>query len=177
MNRSLWKIYINNLKSNCKMEATIQYTTDFFDNLSIFQKRPVEPEPVIVQPQLQEPDSNDLLSDHSRIPSSPYSQLPYTRTERAAIESNGIGEDIKSIEAEIAAKRAQQQAMMAAEQAKMEKFSELTNQMLGNMRNTEVPTVVDVCADFRQKLIDCYNGGEHCEFHLKNWKDCEANRK
>ena len=44
---------------------------------------------------------------------------------------------------------------------------ELTNSVLGDIRKKDIPTNVDVCADFRQKLIECYKGGEHCDFLLK----------
>ena len=66
------------------MEATIQYTTEFFDNLSKFRKHDEKPQPVEVLEQLYEPESNEILSDYPKIPNSPYSPILYTRTEHVS---------------------------------------------------------------------------------------------
>ena len=82
------------------MEATIQYTTEFFDNLSIFCKKQEEPEEVFTW--VPETENDDILTEYSKLPKSPYNPIEYTRAERGSDEieqSKDISsEEISSIE-------------------------------------------------------------------------------
>ena len=67
--------------------------------------------------------------------------------------------------------------MLKQETEKIQNFQNVANDLLDNIKSKEPKTIPDTCADFRAALMDCYKGGEHCEFLLKQWRECEANRK
>ena len=165
------------------MEATVQYTDDFFDNLTRYKK--------VTKPETKEPEPDEYFFNYDDVVEEPpelqpqplLDRIPYTRAHElpeiddVCYETEATKEEINHLDKTLADIKSEQNELLKIETEKMQTFQTMTNDVLDHMKATEPKTSPDICADFRTALMDCYRGGEHCEFFLKQWKECEANRK